>query len=475
MNDDASLLRAYAEQESEAAFTELVRRHLDIVYGAALRRTGGDTHSAADVAQQVFTNLARHARKLSRHAVLSAWLHTATRNAALNLMISDQRRKAREVAALALDASGESRPEWERVRPLLDEAIDGLPEADRAAVVLRYLERREFADIGGQLGLSADAARMRVDRALEKLRAALAHRGVKSTSTALATVFANQVGATAPLGLATSISSAALASAGAGGVAAAGFGIFMSKTTTTIGAIALVALALLYFQWSRAFRAESELAALTADRDGLRADLRVAQQDAARTARELAALREEVDALKPKPVTAPSVRPANPVPVVAANDPARLAQDEAVLANLRQISASVERFALERGRPPTSLDELIGEGKIIKRLVTVANEDYSSLSLAPGGELKLTMANGDVVSYKPPGPPTPEQQRAAELWKQIKPAAAAADAAYRAANNGAAPLNPEALIPYFATPQQGADFVEYREAQKIARESARPK
>ena len=65
MNDDATLLRRFVEQDSEAAFTELVQRHLDLVYGAALRRTGGDAHAAADVAQQVFAALARQARSVS--------------------------------------------------------------------------------------------------------------------------------------------------------------------------------------------------------------------------------------------------------------------------------------------------------------------------------------------------------------------------------------------------------------------------
>ena len=96
MNDDAELLCRYANEGSESAFAELVRRHVDLVYGAALRRTGGDPHRAADVAQQVFTTLARGARKLSHHALLPAWLHTATRNAALNLMISEKRRQTRE-------------------------------------------------------------------------------------------------------------------------------------------------------------------------------------------------------------------------------------------------------------------------------------------------------------------------------------------------------------------------------------------
>src|SRR5580692_4660613 len=104
MNDDATLLRRYAEDRSEAAFTELVKRHLDLVYSAALRRTGGDPHRAADVAQQVFGALARDARRLSRHSVLQAWLHTATRNASLNLMISEHRRKTRESMAAGLGA-----------------------------------------------------------------------------------------------------------------------------------------------------------------------------------------------------------------------------------------------------------------------------------------------------------------------------------------------------------------------------------
>src|SRR5688572_8752512 len=116
MNDDAVLLRRYAEEGAEDAFTELVGRYVDLVFAAALRRTGGDAHCAADVAQQVFITLAREARKLSRHTVLAAWLHTATRNAALNLMISEQRRRTRENEALALEAtmgSGEPNPDWE--------------------------------------------------------------------------------------------------------------------------------------------------------------------------------------------------------------------------------------------------------------------------------------------------------------------------------------------------------------------------
>jgi RNA polymerase sigma factor (sigma-70 family) len=96
MSDDAELLRRYAEEKSESAFAELVRRHVDLVYGAAWRRLGGDAHGASDVVQQVFTSLARQAPALTRHTVLPAWLYAATRNVAIDRVRAERRRKAHE-------------------------------------------------------------------------------------------------------------------------------------------------------------------------------------------------------------------------------------------------------------------------------------------------------------------------------------------------------------------------------------------
>src|SRR5205814_9990353 len=87
-----------------------------------------------------------------------------------------------------------------------------LNDRDRAAVVLRFLEHRTFADIGASLHLSEDAARMRVDRALEKLRVALVRRGISSTVAALSVALADHVVAAAPAGLiASSVTSAVTA------------------------------------------------------------------------------------------------------------------------------------------------------------------------------------------------------------------------------------------------------------------------
>src|SRR5215510_77293 len=103
MDDDRQLLRCYAADGSEAAFGELVARHVNLVYSAALRRTGGDAHLAQDVAQLVFTDLARKARSLPKDVLLSGWLHRASRFAAAQLMRTEHRRQAREQEAAMMN------------------------------------------------------------------------------------------------------------------------------------------------------------------------------------------------------------------------------------------------------------------------------------------------------------------------------------------------------------------------------------
>lgn len=244
MNDDLDLLRRYADAGDEDAFAELVRRHVDFVYAVAIRRTGGNPHSAADVAQTVFTALAQNARRLGPATVVPAWLHTATRNAAIKLMISEQRRRHRDARVLldegapALDSAT---PDWERLRPLIDSAVDELPEADRAPLILRFFERRAYAEIARALRLSEDAARMRTSRALEKLRVALTRRGIASTTAAIAAAVSTQPLVAAPAGLAAAVATHSLATASAGATIAA-LGTFMStKALTTVVLSATVA------------------------------------------------------------------------------------------------------------------------------------------------------------------------------------------------------------------------------------------
>src|SRR6266536_4216261 len=137
MNDDAQLLRRYAEHASESAFAELVARHIDLVYSAALRQLNGDTHLAQDVAQTVFADLARKARIVSRHGVLTGWLYQATRFAAAKAVRTERRRATRETEAAAMQELS-SDANWEQLRLVLDEAMSRLHAKDRDAVLLRY-------------------------------------------------------------------------------------------------------------------------------------------------------------------------------------------------------------------------------------------------------------------------------------------------------------------------------------------------
>src|SRR5438477_2578483 len=111
---DQELLRDYAEGASEEAFADLVRRYVDFVYSAAFRMVR-DRHLAEDVTQGAFMALAKSARKLADHPVLSGWLHRTTQNLAVKIIRSEARRRAREQEAAAMNESlsAESDATWE--------------------------------------------------------------------------------------------------------------------------------------------------------------------------------------------------------------------------------------------------------------------------------------------------------------------------------------------------------------------------
>ncbi|HXB02698.1 MAG TPA: sigma-70 family RNA polymerase sigma factor [Opitutaceae bacterium] len=246
MIEDSELLRLYAESRSEEAFAELVRRRIGLVYAVALRRTRGDVHAAEDAAQLVFVDLARKAAALSRHPVIIGWLCRSALFAASDVMRNRQRHLAREQKVHLMqdiNQTGPREPDWTEVRPALDQALAKLNEWDRGAVLMRFFDGRPFAEIGAQLKLTENAARMRVERALEKLRVELARHGVKSSSALLIAGLAGQAVEAAPAGLASSITGAALS---AGTKAAVGLAQFFTMTalkTTMVSAVVVGAAA----------------------------------------------------------------------------------------------------------------------------------------------------------------------------------------------------------------------------------------
>ncbi|HXJ57288.1 MAG TPA: sigma-70 family RNA polymerase sigma factor [Verrucomicrobiae bacterium] len=218
--NDRELLRDYLGKNSQDAFRELVERHLPMVYAAA-RRIVDDSQLAEEVAQTVFSTLARKAASLQPSQVVGGWLYSTTRHLALNALRGEQRRREREQTAAAmqlLDLAPDSALMSEHLEPAMAE----LAEECRDALVLRYMENRSLREVGAELGISEDAARMKVNRALERLRAGFEQRGAAISAAVLATAITSSTSAV-PAGLASAIvanavgvSAAAGAGAGAG-------------------------------------------------------------------------------------------------------------------------------------------------------------------------------------------------------------------------------------------------------------------
>jgi uncharacterized protein (TIGR03435 family) len=202
---DMELLRRYVHQNSEDAFGELVRRHVELVYSAALRKTG-QPQDAEELTQAAFLLLAQKASRLHANTVLSGWLYQTVRLVAANFLRAKIQRLRREQEAVVNTIADEIESEvWPQIVPLLEDCMGKLGEKDRNAVLLRFFNGKSFREVGSELGLSENAARKRVNHALEKLRRLLHQRGVISTTAILADAFAAYSVQPAPAALAKSI------------------------------------------------------------------------------------------------------------------------------------------------------------------------------------------------------------------------------------------------------------------------------
>jgi RNA polymerase sigma factor (sigma-70 family) len=231
---DSELLQRYVAEKSEPSFRELIERNLGLVYSVALRNAGFDGTAAEEVAQQVFILLSQKAGGLTAHPSLTAWLFTATRQIAMRHHRSELRRRARDQKAHemshALDPDSAS-PDWTSLRPVIDQAIAELEETDQRAVLWRFFEKQGYAGIGARLGVSEEAARKRVTRALDTLHGALSRRGVTSTAAAIGLALEGNAVATVPEGLAAKVLGS-VAGTGAFVVVAVGPALALSSRAT---------------------------------------------------------------------------------------------------------------------------------------------------------------------------------------------------------------------------------------------------
>jgi RNA polymerase sigma factor (sigma-70 family) len=397
-SSDQELLREFLLRHREAAFTELARRHLNLVYSAALRQLAGDSQTAEDVVQMVFAELARQAKTLVKHPALAGWLYTTTRRMAGHARRGQQRREQREQEAFAMQNPNptDESADWLQLRDVLDEAMHQLSEKDRLALLSRFFEGRELRQVGETLGTSENAARMRVQRALEKLRGILARKGVTTSAAGLTAVLGANTVTAAPAALLASVTSAttvALNTTGAaslGGLTAKTLFIAM-KTPIVYTAAIILASAPLVFQQLQIRPARAELADLRhglADQDDLRA--RAAQAETNRQAQEelailkrdeaeLGRLKQETESLKAKNTNSIQLSQANRElrqaqtnrDREAAEVQAQVLRDKSIN-NLKQMGWAALVWAQEnKGRFPKTFEAMaleLGQGFMSKGL-----------------------------------------------------------------------------------------------------------
>ncbi len=218
MTSDLDLLRQFARENSQDAFAEIVRRHLDLVYSAAQRQVGAP-QLAEEIAQSVFADLARNASKMSGTGVplagsLTPWLYAVTRRTAIDVIRKESRRQLREQIAVEMNNMNATSADWTQIAPLLDDAMAALDETDRTAILLRYFENKNLREVGEALGASEDAAQKRVSRALERLREFFSKRNVTLGASGLAVLISANAVQSAPIGLALTLANTSLVAAG---------------------------------------------------------------------------------------------------------------------------------------------------------------------------------------------------------------------------------------------------------------------
>jgi RNA polymerase sigma factor (sigma-70 family) len=206
--DDRQLMAGYVSEGSQAAFSELVNRHLNLVYSVALRKLG-NPHDAEEISQIVLCQLARKARTLKPTMDIAGWLYKAAVLESLSHLRKERRRHQREQEAGLMNLIAEdTNDSWQRIALHLDDVLLQMAEPDRSLILQRFFQRKHLDEIGRNLGLTEDAARMRINRILEKMRLLLARKGITCSSVVLGALLVDNGVQAAPLNVLKSVQSA---------------------------------------------------------------------------------------------------------------------------------------------------------------------------------------------------------------------------------------------------------------------------
>ncbi len=189
---DRQLLDAYAEANDQSAFTALVRRHGPMVLGAC-RRLLHDPHDAEDAFQAVFLVLARSAGSIRKGEALSSWLHGVCYRVAMRAKRDAARRRKHEGRAQPRANPPAWESAWRELQAVLDEEVEQLAPAYRAAFVLCCLDGLSKPEAARRLGVNENTVSSRLARARKQLQESLGRRGI-SLSAVLAALAVSGAG-----------------------------------------------------------------------------------------------------------------------------------------------------------------------------------------------------------------------------------------------------------------------------------------
>ena len=239
---DGQLLAEIAMSASQDSFEELVRRHGQMVFNVCCRFLG-KTHDAEDAAQAVFLVLWQKARSLTGRSSVAGWLHHVARNVSRRAITASDLRKLRErEAAEMAEQLRVEEGEWERIKDVLDDELDTLPERYRVPILLFHLEGRSLGEIAALLGTKGSTVGTRLSRGRELLRTRLTRRGITISVVALGGLLTQKTAmATVPATfMATTVKAATLFAAGE---AAAGGLVSAQAAALTQGALKMLYIA----------------------------------------------------------------------------------------------------------------------------------------------------------------------------------------------------------------------------------------
>ncbi|EEF62829.1 RNA polymerase sigma factor [Pedosphaera parvula] len=426
MTDTQQLLADYVRNGSETAFRELVTRYVDLVYSVAFRLVNRDAHLAQDIAQTVFVDLARIAPTLSKDVMLGGWLHRHTCYVASTFLRGERRRQLRENEAVQMNALHDhSDANLAQVAPILDEAINQLGEGDRTAIMLRFFAQHDFRTVGAAIGTNEDAARMRVNRALEKLHSLLKNRGVTLSAGALATALTAQAVTAAPIGLAATISTAALSST----ATLIGVTKTIAMTTlqkTLLAATLIAAVGTGLYQAKQASALQTQVQALQQQQAPLAEKINQLIRDREDALRQLAALRDDNKRLSQNAAELPKLRSTVTRLNAAANPSTGSPAESAAKSWLARVEQLKERL---KQNPEAGIPEF----------QLLSDEDW--LGAVKGRNLSTEKDYRRAFSYL-------RNNAESKVASMMQPALSK----YMKANNGQFPSDLSQLQPYFESP-----------------------